>query len=126
MKRDIYFLSSPNRILHLTLHVSKYAGRLAKRRLAKKELAVTIVDAFLIALSAAEVLEMDLSQAFKRWTDPRKHDTLQSFGLTLNRERIKADDLSDWYFRQVADVAGRMAKACESLDHMEQIGRAHV
>jgi hypothetical protein len=119
--KDIYYLSSPNRVMHLTLHVSKYAGRLAKRRLAKKELEVTIVDAFLIALSAAEVLEIDLSQAFKRWTDPRKRDTLQSLGLILNKERIKAYTLPDWYFRQVADVAGKMAKACESLDHMEPV-----
>ena len=119
--QDIYYLPYPGRMKHLTFHVSKYAGRLAKGNLPGAEFNRTLVDTFIITLSAADVLRIDFSEVLNRWAKVTEHADLTSLGLALREQDCRVDDLQDWYFRKLADVAGRMAKACESLDHMEAV-----
>jgi len=119
--QDIYYLPYPDRIKHLTFHVSKYAGRLAKGHPADIEFNRTLVDTFVITLSAAEVLRIDFAEVLNKWTDVGKHASLISLGLALREQDCSMDNLQEWYFRKLAYVGGRMSKACESLDHMEAI-----
>lgn len=120
--QDIYYLPYPDRIKHLTFHVSKYAGRLAKGDLTDTEFNRTLVDTFVITLSAAEVLRIDFAEVLSGWTNVAEHATLTSLGVALEEQDSRMDDsLQDWYFRKLAYVGGRMSKACESLDHMEAI-----
>lgn len=119
--QDVYYLPYPNRIKHLTFHVAKYSGRLAQKSISDVEFARTLVDAFIIALSAADVLRIDLSEALNNQVKVDQHSNLIDFGLAHRDKNSKADGLQDWYFRRIASVAGYMAKACESLDHMEPI-----
>lgn len=119
--QDIYYLSYPDRMKHLSFHVAKYAGRLAVRNISDAEFARTLVDAFIISLSAADVLRIDFSDALNNKVKIDQCPSLVDFGLALRDQDHKAEGLSDWYFRKIAYIAGRMAKACESLDHMEPI-----
>src|SRR5215216_5400827 len=117
--QDIYYLPYPHRMKHLTFHITKYAGRLAPRDAADATFIRTLVDAFIISLSAADVLHIDFSEALNKWGKVDQDTNLIDLGLAMRNQDSKADGIQDWYFRKITDVAGRMANACESLDHME-------
>lgn len=119
--QDIYYLPYPARMKHLTFHVAKYSGRLASKSISETELTRTLVDAFIISLAAADVLHLDFSESLNKKVKIDQYPNLIDFGLALRDQPNKSEGLSDWYFRKVAYIAGRMAKACESLDHMEPI-----
>ncbi len=102
---------------HLTFHVAKYSGRLAAAP-STKETGRTIVDAFIVSLSAADVLKISFAKEFEKLTRMSDHKGLSALGRALDMEGT-ADNVVEWYFRQLALIGARMAKACESLDHME-------
>ena len=119
--RDIYYLSYPNRMKHLTFHTAKYAGRLAHRETPRNKLEITIVDAFIIALSACDILQIDFAETLVGEDEMREAQDLKSLGVILGKGEVTKDSVLDWYFRQLATIAGSMGKACESLDHMEPV-----
>lgn len=119
--QDIYYLPSPARMNHLTLHITKYAGRLAQKDVAVSELKRTIVDAFIIALSAADLLRIDFTEALGIRSQITEQNDFMSLGFALRGQDCGSECVEDWYFRKLAEVAGKMAKACESLDHMESV-----
>jgi hypothetical protein len=90
-------LPKPDRLKHYGLHFAKYVGRLARDSAEPKSPYQTVIDAFLIALSAANTLQQDLSS------------------LPPKRPRIEQVDP----LRVFADAVGRFADACEKLDHLE-------
>lgn len=93
---DILSLSRVDRLKHYGLHFAKYAGRFARGNSEPKSRTDTLVDAFLIALSAANALNQVLPD--------------------LDRGQLGGDALSDLAF---TDHAGRFADACEKIDHLE-------
>ena len=93
---DILSLSRPDRLKHYGLHFAKYAGRFARGGVEAKSRTETLVDAFLVALSAANALNQALPEVVF---------------VKENRE-----ELSDLTF---TDQAGRFADACEKIDHLE-------
>ena len=119
--QDVFYLPYPDRIRHLTFHLAKYAGRLAREPVTAAEVSRTIVDAFIVALSAADVLKINCATAMAKWADPGAHRTLIELGRALSVGDNAPGNVPERYFRALADIAGRMAKACESLDHMEPV-----
>jgi hypothetical protein len=117
--KDVYFLPNQDRIKHLTLHIAKYAGRMSRKEVTKREVAATLVDGFIITLSAAECLGIELSASLGELLSLDQHSDLKSLGLDLSKSEGIGLDFNDWYFRKLADTAGRMSKACEALDHIE-------
>jgi len=93
---DILSLSRIDRLKHYGLHFAKYAGRLARGEAEVKSRTETLVDAFLVVLSAANALNQSLSDI---------SDTM---------DRSKLIDLA------FTDQAGRFADACEKIDHLEE------
>lgn len=94
---DILCLPKPERLKHYGLHFAKYVGRLARGVDEPKSVERTIVDTFLVGLSAANTLHQDLSAANVSVCRNRQIDLIYTF----------------------ADAAGRFADACEKIDHME-------
>lgn len=92
---DILSLSRLDRLKHYGLHFAKYAGRLARGETEAKSRKDTMVDAFLVALSAANTLNQRLS----------------------NVECETREVPPDLAF---TDHAGRFADACEKIDHLEE------
>lgn len=95
---DILSLHKTDRLKHYGLHFAKYVGRLARESNEVIPVDRTVVDAVLVALSAANTLHQDLSKDELRQSDA-------------------ADQIDP--LRQFADAAGRFANACEKIDHME-------
>lgn len=93
---DILSLSRLDRLKHYGLHFAKYAGRFARGDAELKSRKETLVDAFLVALSAANALNQALPD--------------QETGQPI------ASAPSDLAF---TDHAGRFADACEKIDHLE-------
>lgn len=109
---DIYYLSYPDRMRHIVFHFSKYVGRLAmpsSNQDSAVSLRKTIVDTFLMALSASEVLNLDLDRSAR----PR---LAEECGVPQS-----ADSIAQWWLLRLAASTGKMAKAMESLDHMEPV-----
>lgn len=92
---DILSLSRLDRLKHYGLHFAKYAGRFARGSEEVKSRHDTLVDAFLVALSAANALNQKLSEEFA----------------------LTGDVPSELAF---TDYAGRFADACEKIDHLEE------
>lgn len=94
---DILSLSRLDRLKHYGLHFAKYAGRFARGDSEVKTRSETMVDAFLVALSAANALNQALPE--------------------LSDKPVKSDAPLDLSF---IDQAGRFADACEKIDHLEE------
>jgi hypothetical protein len=97
--KDILCLPKPDRLKHYGLHYAKYVGRLARGSAEQKSSEQTLVDAILVALSAANTLLQDLSKA------------------DLSAKQSASDQIDP--LRIFADAMGRFADACEKIDHFE-------
>ena len=74
-----------------------------------------MVDAFIISLSAANALNFSLSKAFSGCAG-----SLRECGCIWGQSVGRPIDSSlDWFTKKFAVYTGRLAKACESLDHIE-------
>jgi hypothetical protein len=95
---DILHLSKNDRLKHYGLHFAKYVGRLARGADETKSVERTVVDTFLVCLSAANTLHQEL-------------DTVSTCELSHKSTNDPVYIL--------ADAAGRFADACEKIDHLE-------
>jgi hypothetical protein len=96
---DILCLPKPDRLKHYGLHYAKYVGCLARGTAERKAHDQTVVDAILIALSAANTLHQDLST------------------MDLKPKLCSSNEVDP--LRVFAEAVGRFADACEKLDHLE-------
>lgn len=116
--RDILSLSVPNRIRHMTLHFSKYAGLLVD--IEAEDTATidrVIVDCFIIALASANTLSLDLQRVLCM-----ERLSLSEFGEMSAKALARPVSREySWFLQRLVQHTGRMAKACESLDHLENV-----
>lgn len=95
---DILSLHKTERLKHYGLHYCKYAGRIARGVDEEKSYERTLVDTFLVMLSAANTMHQHLSEV--EFVDRNQHDQIDPL-------------------RPFVDAAGRFADACEKIDHLE-------
>lgn len=96
--REIARLNTQDRLKHMALHFAKYAGNLAESRDGEM-LRKTVTDTLIIAVSTANTLNLRLSD------------------VVGTPERLVAHGRT---FAEILAInAGRMAAACEKLDHLE-------
>ena len=96
--REISRLSTQDRLRHMTLHFAKYAGRILDDP-SEAIFKQTAVDTLIIAVSSANSLNLDISKTDAGDLPARL--TKQGFSGRL------------------VVSAGKMAAACEKLDHLE-------
>lgn len=96
--REISRLPMQDRLRHMALHFAKYAGRLQEDA-ADSPFKRIATDTLIIALSTANTLNVDLSA--KEFGGDRSNAPREAFA------------------KRLAIAAGRMAGACERLDHLE-------
>lgn len=112
--REIARLTVHARLNHMALHFAKYVGQLATaiesddRRLVRR----TITDAFVIALSSANTLNLPLAEAIPFARDAR---SISQLGGMLPNDRNRPN----WLLLSFAVPTGQIARACEKLDHVE-------
>lgn len=114
--REIARLALHHRLNHMALHFAKYTGKIASP---ESDLMVcrTFVDTLIIALSTANTLNTTVGDLF----DGLEGVTLREFSqnvekaMTLkHRGRLELTNL-------MAIPTGRIAAACEKIDHLEEI-----
>jgi hypothetical protein len=96
--REISRLTVQDRLRHMALHFAKYAGRL-QEGLSDAEFQRVAIDSLIIAISSANTLNVDLGST------------------ALGGEQSNAP--RDTFAKRLTVAAGRMAGACERLDHLE-------
>lgn len=119
--KDILCLPIQARIKHMVLHFSKYVGKLVEaRQLQSHELLVsTLVDTWVIVLASANMLNLRLSEKLN--SEDCTFYSLHSLGQTFaSSDFINSSNPYELALFELGKITGRMAKACESLDHMEQ------
>lgn len=101
---DIIALGTIGRLKHMALHNAKYAARFAVATAEDNENVFnkTLTDSFIIGLSTANTLTQNLEKQIEGERKVASH-------------RSNSRDFCLEYLQ----VVGRMAKACESIDHLE-------
>lgn len=114
---DMLSFDLHKRLKHMVLHFFKYAGRIEEARSASNKdlLNSTLLDAFVICMATANALNLSLGQHIQASMEAKDIDALaHSLGRNIGNE-----DLYEGSIRSLVLIGGRMAKAVESLDHME-------
>jgi hypothetical protein len=116
--REIARLSVGDKMKHMTLHLSKYLGNLVEAVEAHDACCIEhqIVDAVIIITAAANTVNLNVAQSLGPIVD--QVGSLSELGLSLPSDR-RRNDPEGWLVKQLAIKIGRLAKACESLDHVE-------
>lgn len=119
--KDVVIMPLAERIKHMALHNAKYTAYFfdAIDEADQAKLNKTLTDAFVIVLASANTLNQDIGADLGPSAETA--ESLQSLGANL-AEGIGRDDADDyWLVRNFARHAGRLAKVCESWDHLESI-----
>lgn len=111
--RDILSFSLHKRLKHMVLHFYKYAGNIETARSAQDTAALrrVLVDAFIICLASANALNLRLDLALGA-------DAIDQIAFRES-STFGGDDLYGQAVRELVLIGGQMAKAMESLDHVE-------
>jgi|SRR5882724_10395729 len=116
--REIARLSMHQRLNHMALHFAKYNGRVASFT----DVARTIpayVDTLIIGISTANILNIELWDLLNH--DAQEFSGLFAFARTLVAQTEGALDDRAELLRQTSIAVGRVAGACEKIDHLEEI-----
>lgn len=114
--KDVVILPLGERVKHMALHMAKYVGYLAEIEGDDEERVGRILtDAFIITLATANTLNQDLARDLGSTGGAAD---LRRLGDTLRSDFDGVNSVTG-LLRQLARHAGTLAKACESLDHME-------
>jgi hypothetical protein len=119
--KDVVIMPLAERIKHMALHNAKYVAyffdALDQRDDAK--LTKTLTDAFIIVLASANTLNQDIGRDLgaSAETEP----SLLAIGASLAGDMARKDADDYWFIRNFAHHTGRLAKVCESWDHLESI-----
>lgn len=116
--REIARLSLHHRLNHMALHFAKYAGKIA---IANNEQALVAVhiDIIIIALSTTNILNVQLWNILEH--GDREFPGLVPFGRELATRLQKVLKDRAELLRENAIATGRIAAACEKIDHLEDI-----
>ncbi len=115
--KDVVIMPLGERVKHMALHMAKYVGYLADvDGDAPERVSRILTDAFIITLATANTLNQDLGRNLGAPTN--SSSDLATLGHELAGEVGTMNDLSR-LLRAFARHSGALAKACESLDHME-------
>lgn len=112
---DILSLDTTKRVIHMSLHNAKYAARFVAANEDGDEILhrETLTDACIISVATANALTYDLRKSISE-------SMLNSKDLfTVGLELEKTQSSNQSFHRRYASEVGQMAKACESLDHLE-------
>lgn len=119
--KDIWLLSVHGRLNHFALHFCKYTGYLAEiigePNPSKFQRLVT--DSFIVCLAAANTLNMQIAEELINH-DINTADNLNDLASRLAKTSNANFSDHSVFLKHVAVEAGRLAKACESIDHLER------
>lgn len=116
--RDILSFDLYKKLKHMVLHFYKYTGKIevARETRDEEELRRVLLDAYIICMASANALNLSLGDCINTESEVGELDSL----ARVLAQNIHAPDLFLEAVRQFVLIGGKMAKAVESSDHMEQ------
>ena len=119
--REIVSLPLYRRISHMALHYAKYTSYFLSSILHKDLdfLSLTLADTFAISLATANTLNQNIGQEMESIAD--NLSSITELGCFLVQELPRDNDDIYWIAHQTATFTAQIAKACESLDHIESL-----
>lgn len=115
--KDVVIMPLGDRVKHMALHMAKYVGYLAEIEGDDEDrVARILTDAFIITLATANTLNQDLGRDLGDAADGVAD--LDRLAAAVGSD-LGQDNSVGGLLRPFARHAGALAKACESLDHME-------
>jgi hypothetical protein len=119
--KDVVIMPLADRIKHMALHNAKYVAYFfeALDQEDDAKLTKTLTDAFIIVLASANTLNQDVGRDLGARAETELSLTAIGTSLAGDIARKDADDY--WFIRNFARHTGRLAKVCESWDHLESI-----
>lgn len=122
--REISRLPLHQRLNHMALHFAKYVGKVgAAETIGESNL--VFADTLIIALSTANILNVKLWDLIG--AGDQEYPGLLAFGRAVAAdERLPTAHVPDVVLAMAA-ASGRMAAACEKIDHLESVSyRAEI
>lgn len=132
--RDIFFLNYQDRFKHMVMHYGKYAGRLANLLKTKSdvekiqsEIKRTLIDCFIIVLSCADLLQLNLEEKLKEKLGIDNSISLDELANTVKEasptlyQSLSSGDETNKVLNLMLEytaIAGELLKVGEDLDHM--------
>jgi hypothetical protein len=117
--REIARLTVHARLNHMALHFCKYVGQIAEalaRGPDEEAIRRTIVDSFIIDLCAANTLNLRLASVIPAAPEV---NSIAALGHRLLNAAPRKANREDWLLTKYAVQAGKIARACEKIDHLE-------
>ncbi|MBP9828019.1 hypothetical protein KBC55_02580 [Patescibacteria group bacterium] len=112
--QDIHHLSTQQKFKHFTLHLAKYAGKFAElRENDHEQFQKTLVDTCIISIALANAFNVNIARRLNIEHAQSLTDVSKSIANTQNSEEARPFPL------QLTILVGKLAKNCESLDHLE-------
>jgi hypothetical protein len=117
--RDILSFDLYKRLKHMVLHFYKYAGKVeaAREQQDLASLRRTLIDTFIICMASANAMNTSLGRQFSVRAEAA---TLDALAHELAKDAGSTEDMFSIAGRSLVVLGGRMAKAIESSDHMEE------
>lgn len=122
--KDICLLNVHHRINHMALHFAKYTGQLVEISSSENSpsrdefLNQTITDTFVISLILGNILNKKISESIKE-INIENFDSLLELGTSLSEAKLNDENHLIQFLHSLAIGNGKIARACEKLDHME-------
>ncbi len=116
--REIARLSLHQRLNHMALHFSKYVGKVAALETIGESIPV-FVDTLVIALSTANILNVKLWDLIG--AGDQEYPGLLAFGRAVAADKRLPTANVPAVVLAMATASGRMAAACEKIDHLESV-----
>lgn len=115
--RDILSFDLYKRLKHMVLHFYKYAGHVEAARQARDDIALrrVLVDSLIICMASANALNLSLGAQIEEQAEFLDIDALAN----AVAKHVRVGDAYEDALRHLVLIGGRMAKAIESSDHME-------
>lgn len=120
--REIARLPMHQRLNHMALHFSKYAGKIAIAPDTDTILRV-LTDTLIIAISTANILNTNLWELVE--PQGREFLGLSAFGRSIAAGTERGNEDRAQLLREFVIAAGLMAAACEKIDHLEEVNFRH-
>ena len=116
--REIARLDTHHRLSHLALHFAKYAGQLIEVGDDEEKIRKLTTDIFIIALSCSNILNVRMYEKLQ----PANHSTSENLidlGWEIHESVPEPVASTESLIQSTTIFAGRIAAACEKLDHIE-------
>lgn len=116
--KEITRLNVHQRLNHMALHFAKYVGKICDCVLNSKDeqaLKKNVIDSFIIATTCANILNIQISDKLELSNSKNLFELGNSIASRLGIDTAE----SLWLVKTYPVVVGELAKACESIDHLE-------